>query len=386
MRFCAATLLAAVSLLLGTTSLCSQGRVLVMPRVDTTNSVIRHIVQTWSDSVYLWRSQGVLSSQHDRTGIPGHAASVVRDWFAQSADVVETFPATIMSVEPSNNNQWVVRTAFSTFDPKTQAVIPFGIMRTIIDVQGTAVTVVNPLQQALETWTTRTVGNISYRMPPGSMPDKRRMRDAADFVERFAQTMDVDVPERITYVVARNRDELCAMLGLEYFAFPPQGLAWPSQSLLMVGNGDVAYAHELVHIVLSSIDVSHPVIREGVATLYGGSLSRPVTTLLAEYRQSRSDTDIPSFTKVFTEPDLAQDDIYILGAAICQQVVARHGVEALRTLLGTASRAETMRLVALWLDIEPGDSMLPLTDVLDAAMASIAETPVTGTTTIDEAK
>ncbi len=371
--FCSAIL----GLIMAGASLYGQGRVVVMPRVDTTHTEVRRIVAMWSDSVLQWRSHVGSSADLDRTGIPGNVGGIVRDWFAQSADVVETFPATILSVEPDAHGSWVVRTAFSAVDPETKAVIPFGILRTTVHVDGEVFTIVNPLQKALEGWTTRSAGAITYRLPPGSVADRQRMRDASEFVESFAEAMGVDVPKNITYIAARNRDEMCSLLGLEYFAFPPQGMAWPTQGVLMVGNGDVAYAHELVHIVLASVDVAHPVVREGVATLYGGSLGRPAAALMAEYRTMRSKDAVPSFTKVFTHPDLSQDDTYILGAAICQQVVARHGVSALRTLLGTASRAETMYLVAQWLDIEPGDNMAPLTDVLDAAIASIGSMPNT---------
>lgn len=357
-------------LLWGQDEMRGQGQALVMPRVDTTNEVVRRIVSVWTDSVQVWRRQALVGGDHDRTGIPGQASSVVRDWFAQSSAIVETFPATVLSVEPEGKDQWVVRTAFSTVDPTTKAVIPLGILRSTVRVTDTSIVMLNPLEQGIQHWDTRRAGSITYRIPPGSTTDRKRIREAAEFTERMAQMFGVQEPKGITYIVARSRDELCSLLGLEYFAFPPQGIAWPSQSVLMVGNGDVAYAHELVHIVLASIDVSHPVIREGVATLFGGSLGRQASTLFREYRSARRPDQIPSFTRLFTEPDLAQDDAYILGAAICQQIVERQGVTALRTLLGTSSRAETMQLVAQWLDIEPGDSAAPLTEILDAAIAS----------------
>lgn len=367
---------AAIVILTGSTIVCAQ--VIVMPRVDTANAVVRHIVQTWSDSVHQWRGIDPGAIDPDRSNVPGSLASIVRNWFAQSAEVVTAFPATILSVEPLAEHRWVIRTAFSSVDPNSHAVIPLGIMRTVVEIDDGNAVFKNPLAETTAQWQHIQQGTLTYILPPGSNPDRRRMREAEAFVFQISNEFGVDAPSHINYVVARNRDELCSVVGLEYFALPPQGLAWPASSTIVVGNGDVAYAHELVHVVLSSIDVSHPVIREGIATLYGGSLGRPFVDLLREYRATRSDASIPSFTMLFTNDNLSQDDLYILGAAVCEQIRASHGVGALRLLLATESRSECMRLVAQYLDVEPGDTMAALTEVVEASMISMQSATVTG--------
>lgn len=361
-------------LLLPTVVLCDDA-VRVMPRVDTTNVVVRRIVQAWIDSIGHWRTPATPDA--DRTMVPGSAASVMRTWFSQSTDLIATFHPTILSVEPDSKGRYVVRTLFSAVEPGTKNVIPLGQMKSVVSVTEDGIAAVNMMEEATERWERTTVDMITYLMPPDSEANRQRMRNAARFVRTIADSFHVDVPEEITYVVARTRDELCAILGLEYFAMPPQGLAWPLSNMIVVGNGDVGYAHELVHLVLRKYDAAHPVVREGVATLFGGSLGIPYSTLVLDYRDKRHGT-VPSFTSLFTENNVEQNDVYVLGAALCDMVRRTHGTDGLKALLEARTTSETMHKLSYMLGIEPNDTMGGLDSILEEACAAVNEGVVPG--------
>lgn len=361
-------------LLLPVVVLCDDA-VRVMPRVDTSHVVVRRVVQAWVDSIGRWRTPS--SPDADRTMVPGSAASVMRSWFSQSTDLIATFSPTILSVEPDSKGRYIVRTLFSAIEPESRNVIPLGQMKTVVSVSDDGISAVNMLDEATEGWERTTVDMITYLMPPDSEMNRQRMRNAARFVRSIADSFHVEAPESITYVVARTRDELCSVLGLEYFAMPPQGLAWPLANMIVVGNGDVGYAHELVHLVLHKYDDAHPVVREGIATLFGGSLGTPYSVLVKDYREKRRGT-VPSFTSLFTEDNVQQDDVYVLGAALCDIVRKNYGTDGLKALLEARTTSETMHKLSYMLGIEPNDAMGGLDSILDQACAAVTEGVVSG--------
>lgn len=364
--------LAGLAVVAGTT--LAQGDVLrVMPRVDTTNRTTQRILEAWADSIRRWRVVPEPQPDPDRTQAPGNVAGLLRNWFSQDSSIAATFGPTVLSVEPDHHGRTVVRTMFGAQEPGSRAIVPFGIVRTVFRFDDGRPVVVNPLREGLVGWAATAFDMLQYRHPPGTVLPEGETAAAADFVRRIAAEFRVGVPDTIHYVVAADRDQLCTLLGLEYFAVPPQGIAYPRQRTLLSGTADVVYRHELVHLVLADVDQAHPVVREGIATLYGGSLGKTYAELVLDYRRRVTAGRIPSLITLFTDPSPSQDDIYILGAALCAVVRERHGTGALRTMLATASTAETMRLMAYFLGVEPSDTMGSLEPVLEAACADIAE-------------
>ena len=117
--------------------------------------------------------------------------------------------------------------------------------------------------------------------------------------------------------VAPNRDRMCELFGLEYYAFPPSGMAFPDQGVVFSGLGDPYYPHELTHVVVRDLENgAHPIVSEGVATWLGGSITFDYISLVESYRSSQQAEPIPSFIELFTDDEIPQDDQYILGAVL----------------------------------------------------------------------
>lgn len=354
------------------------GSVKLMPRVDLSNPSVAAVVSTWIDSLEQWRGAGPdgLTAQ-DRSSVPGSTQSVVLDWFSQSKDVISSFPPTVLSVEPAANG-WTVRTMFSTTDPQTGHVIPLGILRSTFTMTPDAGrwTLLNPLTESLANREATTVDMITYSHAEGTEVNTYRASEATRFVRSIANRFDVAVPENITMVLSPNRDAMCSVLGLEYYAFPPSGLAFPERNIILSSFTDPYYPHELTHIVLRPLEKNaHPIIREGVATWLGGSINTGMTQLVSDYLRVRDEDDIPSFLELFTNNEIAQDDQYILGAAICATVAKRHGDQAVADLLLAGTTSEVMLKLKTYLGVDPADKQSSLVTMLRDIVSSAQAKP-----------
>lgn len=350
----------------------------VMQRVDLSNPHVANVVKTWIDSLEQWRgvTPDGLTAQ-DRSSVPGSTQSVVLDWFSQSKDVISSFPPTVLSVEPAANG-WTVRTMFSTTDPQTGHVIPLGILRSTFTTTPDAGrwTLLNPLTESLANREATTVDMITYSHTEGTEINTYRASEATRFVRSIANRFDVAVPENITMVLSPNRDAMCSVLGLEYYAFPPSGLAFPERNIILSSFDDPYYPHELTHIVLRPLEKNaHPIIREGVATWLGGSINTGMTQLVSDYLRVRNEDDIPSFLELFTNNEIAQDDQYILGAAICATVAKRHGDQAVVDLLLAGTTSEVMLKLKTYLGVDPADEQSSLVTLLRDIVSSAQAKP-----------
>jgi len=344
--------------------------VLVMPRVDTTDPMVRRVVAALRDTIQRWRLPPEAAEDPDRRGAPGNVAGIIRNWCSPTPTVVRHFPATIMSVEQGGESNYVARVIISSTDD-AGSVIPFGIIRTVFDVRDSVPVARVPLDEATAEWETERVGRITYVFPPDIDFRKRRAERANAFLMRTAADLGVKPPESVRYVITRDRDELCSVLGVEYLAVPPSAITYPIQRTVIVGAQEEAYLHELVHVVLADHPAGNEVIREGIATLYGGSLGVDVADLATAYARETPPLEVPTLTQLFTEGERLQNDVYIMGAVICDAIRRRHGVETLIDLLHISSTALTLQRCAELLTMEPSDTMVTLTDLLDETVQSL---------------
>jgi hypothetical protein len=352
--------------------------VMVMQRVDTSDPDARQVIAAWVDSLDTWRGVGprAFGECRDRPDMPVSSQVVVRDWFSQSLDVIKTFPPTILSVERANST-WVVRTLFSFEDHSTGHLVPLGILRTTFERSPSGnLQTVAPFPNSIENWETHRFGLLEVVVPPGTPVSEQRAWDAVRFIKRTAEDFDVDQPDVVTIVLAPDRDAMCALLGVEYYAYPPSGLAFPASGVILSSLGDPYYPHEYVHVVLRNLDQgANPIIREGVATWLGGSINTDFGTLALRYLERGDDVVIPSFLALFTDEQPKQDDQYVLGAVILDAAYRRQGMYGVRRLLMAKSKSETMLLVARLLDIDPADSHGSLVPFLEESISAAHAKP-----------
>lgn len=346
-----------------------QEEVRVMQRVDTAHPHVREVLLRWVDSLQTWRSE-VLGRTRNH-GFFTTAGAIVRDWFFQDDNIAMLFPATVMSVEYDGGG-WVVRTIFARLDPTSRVVIPLGIIRVrfiiAADVSGTmGWQLEDPLLSATKAWDTTMVGTMTYIHPSDIAVDESRARESPVFCSAIAERFGLPDPGAIRVVLTHDRDELCRVLGLEYYAFPPQALSFPESNLIIEAGNEAYHPHELVHLVFADYDGAHPILREGLATLLGGTGVMDFSDALSEYLAAHTNKHIPSFVELFTSVKTDQSDEYILGAVICDLVLRFHGRSALLELLRNQRSSDVMIALSTLLGLDIADRQESLRTLAEAA-------------------
>lgn len=330
-----------------------------MQRVDTAHPQVRQVLRMWVDSLQRWRGGDESDFQE---GFFASTGAIVRDWFAQDDEVVEQFPATVMSVEYDRGG-WVVRTMFASLDATSRIAQPLGIVRARFVLTEAASTKMrwileDVLARSTTTWDTTRIESLTYIHPRDVYIDTSRANEVMPFCREVASRFGLSEPATMSIYLSRGRDELCYILGVEYYAFPPKALSFPRASLIIESEPEVFHPHELVHVVFRDYDRAHPILREGLATLLGGSGALDYNGALSEYLEQRSNQRIPSFIELFTRSHADQSEEYVLGAVICDRVLRLHGVSVLLDLL----RLE-----------RPSDAMLSLSRLLGLDIADLQE-------------
>ncbi len=363
-------------LLIAVPVVAGDGQIRVMPRVDRSDLTVQVVLAAWADSLSQWRGVAPAELRYDRSAVPGSPRTVVTDWFSQTEDVVREFPPTILSIEP-DGNQWVVRTMFSTVQEGSNHVIPLGILRTWFrfDEHGLLETV-SPIERVSADWDQTVVGRVTYRTPKDHALDRARALEANRFLERTAAYFGVEPPSAVQMYVAPNRDRMCELFGLEYYAFPPSGMAFPQQGTIFSGLGDPYYPHELTHVVVHDLEEgAHPIISEGVATWLGGSITFDFQSLVTTYHAERETGDVPSFIELFTDDDIPQDDQYVLGAVLVDAVHRRHGADGVRQVLTSRTTSGAMLAISRMLNIDPSDQLGSLTPLIEESISAFRPQP-----------
>jgi len=215
---------------------------------------------------------------------------------------------------------------------------------------------------------------MTYIHHPTEALDTARAELCGGFLRDVSDRFGLRAPESITVILARSRDELCGLLGVEYYAFPPQAISFPEENTILEASSEVFHPHELAHVIFKDFNSADPVLREGIATLVGGSGKLDFADALAQYLDARSGSRIPSFVEVFTDQGIDQSDQYILGAVICDFVLRYHGRAMLLELLHMDRPSEVMLTLCnlLGYDIEDRQgSMRPLAEAAHARNSSV---------------
>ena len=344
-----------------------------MPRVNQSDPSVHKVLTAWVDSLDSWRGVRYITAGARKDGqwTAGSPRQVITDWFSQSENVINSFPPTIMSVELTNvqEREWTVRTLFSATEGESRHIIPLGILRTFFtELENGSVSMQHPFDRAAADWTSTTVGSITFLTPPGSVLDLDRADAADGFHKEVNEMFTGKPPENITMYVAADRDMMCGLFGLEYYAFPPSGLAYPESGIMMTSFGDPFYPHEIVHMVTGQVAADmHPVISEGISTWLGGSVGARLPELAKGVLGRGNADDLPSLEDLFTSDQVDQELLYTASAAVIKAVYERHGLMGVKDLMRARSSEVALTRLRRLLTLSPLQSSNSLVPYLQAA-------------------
>jgi hypothetical protein len=319
----------------------------VMQRVDTTHPQVRDVLRHWVDSLSAWSVPDSPASPHIERPT---TQSVVRDWFYH-----QQARPTILSIE-YNGHEYLVRTLFSVPQGTTRNELPLGILscHLVAGPEHMTWTIDDPLDAATRHWDTTRIDNVSLIHSPVCIIDSADVARSIEIAQRASDRFALNMPPHTTCYIVESRDELCQLLGVEYYAYPPSGLAFP-RSALVVTSYDASLAHELIHVLFAPYATAHPVFREGIATLLGGTGVMDVDHAIDQYVRERKEDQAPTFVQLFLHSDVAQHDLYVIGAVVCRAILRAGGRAALFDVMEMERTSDVMYRVATLLDIDIAD-------------------------------
>lgn len=319
----------------------------VMQRVDTTHPQVRDVLRHWVDSLSAWSVPDSPASPHFERPT---TQSVVRDWFYH-----QQARPTILSIE-YDGHEYLVRTLFSVPQETTRNELPLGILscHLVAGPEHMTWTIDDPLDAATRHWDTTRIDNVSLIHSPVCIIDSADVARSIEIAQRASDRFALNMPPHTTCYIVESRDELCQLLGVEYYAYPPSGLAFP-RSALVVTSYDASLAHELIHVLFARYATAHPVFREGIATLLGGTGVMDVDHAIDQYVRERKEDQAPTFVQLFLHSDVAQHDLYVIGAVVCRAILRAGGRAALFDVMEMERTSDVMYRVATLLDIDIAD-------------------------------
>ena len=319
----------------------------VMQRVDTTHPQVRDVLRHWVDSLSAWSVPDSPASPHIERPT---TQSVVRDWFYH-----QQARPTILSIE-YDGHEYLVRTLFSVPQGTTRNELPLGILscHLVAGPEHMTWTIDDPLDAATRHWDTTRIDNVSLIHSPVCIIDSADVARSIEIAQRASDRFALNMPPHTTCYIVESRDELCQLLGVEYYAYPPSGLAFP-RSALVVTSYDASLAHELIHVLFAPYATAHPVFREGIATLLGGTGVMDVDHAIDQYVRERKEDQAPTFVQLFLHSDVAQHDLYVIGAVVCRAILRAGGRAALFDVMEMERTSDVMYRVATLLDIDIAD-------------------------------
>lgn len=319
----------------------------VMQRVDTTHPQIREVLRHWVDSLSAWSVPDSPASPHIERPT---TQSVVRDWFYH-----QQARPTVLSIEYDGHG-YVVQTLFSVQQWTTRNELPLGILscHLVAGPERMTWTIEDPLDAATRHWDTTRIDNVSLIHSPVCIIDSADVARSIQVAQRASDRFALDMPSHTTCYVVESRDQLCQLLGVVYYAYPPSGLSFP-RSALVLTSYDASLTHELIHVLFAPYSHAHPVFREGIATLLGGTGALDIDHAVDQYVRERQEEQAPTFVQLFLRSDVEQHDLYVIGAVVCRAILRAGGRAALFDVMEMERTSDIMYRVATLLDIDIAD-------------------------------
>jgi hypothetical protein len=332
------------------------------PRVDTTDAEVKAVYRTWR--AYLSaRPDSIYDNPYwsDRDQERYHDFDLSRRWTygytVSGRPIHELYGVTprVLSIEP-RGSEYVIRTLWAAENPSETDHI-YSLQRVYARREDGRWKLHNALPHVTEDWKHYTTESITYTYPPDFDFDTDRAEQAVAFADSLRRRFDVSEQEPIAYYVAPSYAEMARLVGLDYAWDGNDGLVYPKNRQVFSGNGSVADRHELVHAVLAPEDGQrHSFVEEGIATYLGGFGDQPAAAVIDDLAEKVSEDSDLTFERILAGRRVRARVYYAAGAVLCKMVEEEGGVEALKTLLRSAStEAQMRRTVAEVMGVAPDD-------------------------------
>jgi len=275
------------------------------------------------------------------------AFAIALDYAGESAApvVVDIRPAT-----PGQDSVYVVKTMFMAPDSRGDRQ-PLALMRVYAVQERGQWVFSNALPRDTREWQHTTVGPFNYVYPASHHFDRARAQRAVAFADSVAGAFGVARPSNFDYYLTDGPDEMYRIIGLDFFPSSTDGGGFTAAAdrLLVSGNPSLGeeYRHEIVHVVLASLPTRgvHSLVWEGIATWLGGTLGMSAAESRRKYAAYLRAHPGVTLDSILAEKTYDQG-FRPGGAALCQMVLERGGMRALKELLGAGRTSDDLESAA----------------------------------------
>jgi hypothetical protein len=256
----------------------------------------------------------------------------------------------IAPVRPGDSTEYVIRTLFTR--PDNMQMERRTLMHRVYAMRENGRWVLsNALTRTTANWKRSTFERITYVHPPEHKVDTVRARMAMRFVDSLVTVFDAPKPPAITYYLARNPEEVFALIGIDFYLPGSRAFANVGDYEIFSGVPKIGefYAHELTHMVLGWVlpGLGAPaVLDEALALWLGGGREMEWPEVRKELAtEIRRD---PSWTLDRLLEDKPANAIYRLSSAasLLELAHARGGLPMLKSALSPPQTRKGPDIVA----------------------------------------
>lgn len=323
----------------------------IMSRVDLGNVSVVRALDVWKLYVGTrYVDSAVYDGWYDPFG-DRFTEDMYDCWLPKGVSGTADLYSIVLSAEPEDDyvvlrTLWYRRVAGDLY-PATIA-----ITRTYVLLGGDGVArLCNPVVMAMRGMKQRSVGGLSYVIDKDYKLNYAAAERMVDYCDSLSALYDVEDIRESYFVIARSRDELASLCGVEYFASPPIGLAYPKSRLMLSSLGNEWYPHEMAHIVFRQFSGSHPFLFEGLAVFVGGSINDSYKELIQKAGQELRQRKVqPELKEIMGNPVAESLLYYAIAGLIIHRMYEAKGASGVKKLLTEVTGSTTIEEVIYVID------------------------------------
>ena len=323
----------------------------IMSRVDLGNVSVVRALDVWKLYVGTrYVDSAVYEGWYDPFG-DRFTEDMYDCWLPKGVSGTADLYSVVLSAEPEDDyvvlrTLWYRRVAGDLY-PATIA-----ITRTYVLLSGDGVArLCNPVVMAMRGMKQRSVGGLSYVIDKDYKLNYAAAERMVDYCDSLSALYDVEDIRESYFVIARSRDELASLCGVEYFASPPIGLAYPKSRLMLSSLGNEWYPHEMAHLVFRQFSGSHPFLFEGLAVFVGGSINDSYKELIQKAGQELRQRKVqPELKEIMGNPVAESLLYYAIAGLIIHRIYEAKGASGVKKLLTEVTGSTTIEEVIYVID------------------------------------
>ena len=191
-------------------------------------------------------------------------------------------------------------------------------------------------------WQRKSVGSIDYCYYPDYSFNEDKAQEANALIEMFRTKLKAEIPQHITYFIARNLDDEYRLKGYDYVVgmgdqMGNTGGSTDRRNKIIYGDaahGEI-YHHELARLLRLSYPDMHFLLNQGIAEYVNSTqvqFGLPVRQHFArmkDWLDANPQEDISNLDSPFYSMDNQTAPAYQVGMVICHELYKHGGYEAL---------------------------------------------------------